>query len=169
MCEKRYIVKLTKDEREQLNELIRKGKSPARRQLKARILLKADESKGAPRWNDTRIAEAFGTYPIMCARVRQQFVEEGLEAVLSRKKRETPPTPPIFDGEKEARLITLACSKPPPGQAGWTLNLLANGVVELGIVDHASASTIGRVLKKTRLSRILSSNGSSRRSKTARS
>ncbi len=169
MCEKRYIVKLTKEEREQLNELIRKGKSPARWQLKARILLKADESKGAPGWNDTQIGEAFGTYPIMCARVRQQYVEEGLEAVLSRKKRETPPVAPIFDGEREARLITLACSKPPPGQAGWTLNLLANGVVELGIVDHASASTVGRVLKKTRLSRILKNNGSSRRKQTARS
>lgn len=105
----------------------------------------------------------------MCARVRQQFVEEGLEAVLTRKNRKTPPVAAIFDGEKEARLITLACSEPPPGQAGWTLNLLANGVVELGIVDHASASTVRRILKKTRLSRISGNNGLSRRSKTARS
>jgi hypothetical protein len=169
MCEKRYIVKLTKDERGQLNELVRKGKSPAKRQLKARILLKADESRGGPGWNDTQIAEAFGTYPIMAYRVRQQFVEEGLEAVLSRKKRTVPPTPPIFDGEKEARLITLACSEPPPGQAGWSLRLLANGVVELGIVDHASHSTVGRVLKKTRSSLISSNNGSSRRKQAARS
>jgi hypothetical protein len=169
MCEKRYIVKLTKDEREQLNELVRKGKSPAKRQLKARILLKADEAKGGPGWNDTQISEAFGTYPVMCARVRQQLVEEGLEAVLSRKKRKVPPTPPIFDGEKEARLIQLACSEAPPGQAGWTLRLLANGVVELGIVDRASHSTVGRVLKKTRSSRISKNNGLSRRRPTARS
>ena len=91
MCEKRYIVKLAKGEREQLSDLIRKGQSPAKRQLKARILLKADESKGAPGWNDTQIAEALGTYPIMAYRVRQQFVEEGLEGVLSRKKRRDSP------------------------------------------------------------------------------
>ena len=162
-------MRLSGEEREQLNELIGKGKSPAKRQLKVRILLKADELKGGPGWNDTRIAEAFGTYPIMAYRVRQQFVEEGLEAVLSRKKRRVPPTPPIFDGEKEARLITLACSEPPPGQAGWSLRLLANGVVELGIVDRASHSTIGRVLKKTRSSRISSNNGLSRRKQAARS
>ncbi len=159
MCEKRYIVKLTNDERARLSELIRKGKSPAKRQLKARILLKADESSGAPSWNDTQIAEALGTYPIMAYRVRQQFVEEGLEGVLSRKKRKVPPTPPIFDGEKEARLITLACSQAPKGQAGWTLRLLANRVVELGIVDHASHSTVGRVLKKTRSSPTSNNNG----------
>ncbi len=169
MCEKRYIVKLAKGEREQLSDLIRKGQSPAKRQLKARILLKADESKGAPGWNDTQIAEALGTYPIMAYRVRQQFVEEGLEGVLSRKKRKTPPIAPIFDGEKEARLITLACSQAPKGHVGWTLRLLANSAVELGIVDHASHSTIGRVLKKTRSSLTSNNNGSSRRSKTARS
>lgn len=86
----------------------------------------------------------------MVYRVRQQLVEEGFEAVLSRKQRATPPVPRIFDGEKEAKLITLACSPAPPGQARWTLNLLANKVVELKIVDAASRSTVGRVLKKTR-------------------
>jgi len=169
MCEKRYIVKLTKEEKERLNDVIRKGNSPAKRQLKARILLKADESKKAPGWNDTQISEAFGTYPIMCARVRQQYVEEGLEGVLSRKKRATPPTPPIFDGEKEARLIQLACSEPPKGHAGWSLRLLANKAVELHIVERASHSTVGKVLKKTRSSRISRNNGSSRRNRTARS
>jgi hypothetical protein len=80
--------------------------------------------------------------------VRKQLVEEGLEAVLRRKPRARPAVPPIFDGEKEARLIALACSKPPKGRARWTLRLLENKVVELGIVDRASDSTIGRVLKK---------------------
>jgi hypothetical protein len=94
-------------------------------------------------------------------------VEEGLDAVLSRKKRATPPTPPIFDGETEAKLIALACSPPPPGRSGWTLRLLEEKVVELKIVDHASDNTIGRVLKKTGLSRISKSNGSSRPSKAA--
>jgi len=169
MCEKRYIVKLTKEEKEQLNEVLRKGKSPAKRQLKARILLKANEAKGGAGWNDTQIAEAFGTYPIMAYRTRQQYVEEGLEGVLNRKKRTMPPIEPIFDGEKEARLIQLACSEPPKGHAGWSLRLLANKVVELHIVDHASRSTVGKVLKKTRSSPILKNNGSSRRKPTARS
>jgi hypothetical protein len=169
MCEKIHIVKLTKEERAQLNDVIRKGKSPAKRQLKARILLKADESKGGAGWNDTQIAEAFGTYPIMAYRTRQQYVEEGVEGVLSRKKRATPPTPPVFDGEKEARLIQLACSQPPKGQAGWSLRLLANKAVELHIVDQTSHSTVGLALKKTRLSLISKNNGLSRRKPTPHS
>ena len=98
----------------------------------------------------------------------QQLVEEGLEAVLSRKQRATPPVARIFDGEKEAKLIALACSKPPKGRARWTLRMLEKKVVELEIVDRASDSTIGRVLKKTFSSPIASSNGSSRRRPTAR-
>ena len=145
---KRYVVKLTKEEKSRLKEETSKGKSPAIRQLKARILMKADASRGGSGWNDTQISEALGTYPVMCARVRQQFVEEGLDKVLSRKKRETPAVQPIFDGEKEARLIQLACSEPPKGHAGWSLRLLANKVVELGIVDAVSHSTVGLALKK---------------------
>lgn len=169
MRKQRYIVKLSGKERTPLEDLIRKGKSPARRQLKARILLQADTGPKGAKWNDPQIAKALGTYPAMCGRVRRQWAEEGLEAVLSRKKRATPPTPRIFDGEKEAKLIALACSPPPEGRKGWTLRLLENKVVELNIVDRASDNTIGRVLKKTRLSPISNSNGSSRRSKTARS
>jgi hypothetical protein len=101
--------------------------------------------------------------------VRKQLVEEGLDAVLSRKPRARPAVAPIFDGEKEARLIALACSSPPKGYARWSLRLLESKVVELGIVERASDSTIGRVLKKTRSSRIAASAGSSRRRPTARS
>ena len=146
---KKYVVRLSGEEREQLETLIRKGKSPARRLLKARILLKADVSEAGEGWSDNRIIEALETSPSMVYRVRKQLVEEGLEAVLSRKPRATPAVARIFDGEKEAKLIALACSKPPKGRARWTLRLLENKVVELGIVDRASDSTIGRALKKT--------------------
>ena len=169
MSKKRYVVELSADERKQLEELIRKGKSPAKKQLKARILLRADESLLGPNWNDPKISEALGTYPMMCARVRQQFAQGGIELVLNRKQRATPPVPPIFDGEKEARLIALACSQPPEGRAKWTLRLLESKVVELNIVDHASDNTIGRVLKKMRSSLISCSNGSSRRKQAAHS
>ena len=169
MRNQQYVVKLNVKERSRLEDLIRKGKSSARVQLRARILLHADTGQQGSAWNDVQIGEALGTYPIMCARVRRQWVDEGLEAVLSRKKRMTPPTPAIFDGEKEAKLIALACSPPPAGRSGWTLRLLENKVVELKIVDRASDNTIGRVLKKTNSSPILKSSGLYRRSKTARS
>ena len=166
---KKYVVRLSAEEREQLEVLIRKGKSPAQRLLKARILLKADVSEGGAGWSDSRIVRALETSASMVYRVRQQLVEEGLAAVLSRKQRATPAVPRIFDGEKEAKLIALACSKPPKGRARWTLRLLENKVVELAIVERASDSTIGRVLKKTFSSPIAGSSGSSRRRPTARS
>lgn len=166
---KKYIVKLTEAEREYLQTLVNKGKSPAKRLLKARILLKADASEQGEGWSDGRIIEALDTNMSMVTRVRQQFVEEGLEAVLSRKQRESPARTPIFDGEKQARLTALACSTPPEGRARWTLRLLEDKVVELGIVEHASDSTIGRVLKKTRFSLTARSSGSSRRRPMAHS
>ena len=145
---KKYVVKLSEDERNQLNEMIRKGKSSAQRLMKARILLKADVSDAGEGWSDSRIIEALETSATTVYRTRQQLVEEGFEAVLSRKQRARPSVPRIFDGEKEARLIALACSKPPKGRARWTLRLLEHQVVELNIVDRASDSTIWRVLKK---------------------
>ena len=169
MSKKRYVVELSADERKRLENLIRKGKSPAKKQLKARILLRADESPLGPKWNDPKISEALGTYSMMCARVRQQFAQGGIDAVLNRKQRATPPVPPIFDGEKEAKLIALACSQPPEGRAKWTLRLLESKVVELNIVDRASDNTIGRVLKKMRSSPISRSNGSYRRKQAVHS
>jgi hypothetical protein len=166
---KKYVVRLSADEREHLDALIRKGKSPAQRLLKARILLKADVSEAGEGWSDSRIIKALETSPSMVYRVRKQLVEEGFEAVLNRKQRATPAVARIFDGEKEAKLIALACSKPPKGRARWTLRLLENKVVELGIVDRASDSTIGRTLKKTLSSPIADSAGSSRPRPTARS
>jgi len=164
---KKYVVRLSGEEREQLETLLRKGKSPAQRLLKARILMKADVSEAGEGWSDSRIIEALETSVSMVYRVRKQLVEEGFEAVLSRKQRAMPAVARIFDGEKEAKLIALACSKPPKGRARWSLRLLENKVVELGIVDRASDSTIGRALKKTFSSPIAASTGSSRQRPTA--
>lgn len=166
---KRYVVRLSGEERERLAALIRKGKGSAQRLLKARILLKADVSEAGDGWSDNQIIEALETNPSMVYRVRKQLVEEGFEAVLCRKQRATPAVARIFDGEKEAKLIALACSQPPKGRARWTLRLLENKVVELGIVDRASDSTIGRTLKKTRSNPIVANAGSFRRRPTARS
>jgi hypothetical protein len=155
----RYVVRLSDEERAHLEVLLRKGKSPAQRLLKARILLKADASEAGDGWSDGQIIAALETSASMVYRVRKQLVEEGIEAVLSRKQRATPAVARIFDGETEAKLIALACSTPPKGRARWTLRLLENKVVELGIVDRASDSTIGRTLKKTHSSRIADSAG----------
>ena len=166
---KKYVVRLSDEERERLEGMIRKGKSPAQRLLKARILLKAAVSEAGAGWSDSRIIKALDTSVSMVYRVRKQLVEEGFEAVLSRKRRATPAVARIFDGEKEAKLIALACSKPPKGRARWTLRLLEQKVVELRIVDRASDSTIGRTLKKTFSSPIADSAGSFRRRPTAHS
>lgn len=151
---KKYVVRLSKTERQELEELLRKGKSAAKQQLKARILLKADVSKDGDGWSDARIIHALHTNESMVYRVRHQLVEEGFEAVFERKQRALPAIEKIFDGAKEARLIQLACSKTPAGRARWTLELLANKAVALKIVDATSPSTVSRVLKKTNLSRI---------------
>jgi transposase len=144
----KYIVRLNAAEREVLEALIRKGSHAASQLLKARILLKADVSEAGEGWSDDRIAQALDTSATTIHRTRQRFVEEGFEAVLRRKPRARPPITPIFDGEAEARLITLACSQAPAGHARWTLRLLEAKVVELGIVARASDNTIGRTLKK---------------------
>jgi transposase len=146
---KKYVVRLSAEERERLEDLRSKGTIPARRLLKVQILLKADVSDAGEGWSDSKIMKAFDTTDTMVYTVRKKLVEEGLDAVLSRKRRETPPVARIFDGEMEAKLIALACSDPPPGFARWTLRLLEEKVVELQIVDRASDSTIGRVLKKS--------------------
>jgi hypothetical protein len=164
---KRYVVRLSAEERERLEALRSKGKLPARRLLKALILLKADVSDAGEGWSDSEIIRALDTNKSMVLSVRKQLVEEGLDAVLSRKVRATPPVARIFDGETEAKLIALACSKPPEGFARWSLRLLEEKVVELNIVERASDSTIGRVLKKTLSSPTARSAGSFRPRRTA--
>ena len=156
---KKYVVKLSEDERQRLDELVHTGKRPAQQIMKARIVLKADAGEAGEGWSDSRIVEALETSLSTVYRTRQQLVEDGIEAVLSRKQRASPAIRRIFDGEAEARLIALACSEPPPGRARWSLRLLEEKVVELHIVERASDNTIGRTLKKTFSSRISNSNG----------
>lgn len=148
MAAKKFIVELDAEERARLNALISKGKASAKTILKARILLKADVADGGAGWLDDQILNALDTNLTMVSRTREKFVTEGLDAVLTRKKRETPPTPAIFDGEAQAKLTALACSEPPPGFARWTIRLLAEHVVERRIVDAAHFNTVGRALKK---------------------
>jgi transposase len=163
---KKYVVKLSDEERERLNTLIHVGKHPARRLMKAGILLKADASEAGEGWSDSQIAAALDTSVDTVARTRQQLVEEGVESVLTRKHSPASARPRIFDGAAEAKLIALACSKPPKGRARWTLQLLEEAVVELNIVDRASDNTIGRTLKKMRSDPTCSANGSFRRMPT---
>ena len=157
---KKYVVRLSADERAQLNELIHKGKRSAQLLTKARILLsacrrmKADVSEAGEGWSDSRIAKALDTSIANILRTRRQLVEEGFEAVLTRKYNPNSARPRIFDGAAEARLITLACGPAPAGHAKWTLRLLEDKVVELHIVERASDNTIGRTLKKTFSNRI---------------
>jgi hypothetical protein len=151
---KKYVVRLSTEERETLEALICKGKHPAAHILKARILLKADVSKAGEGWSDSRIVRALDASPATVYRTRQRLVEEGFEAVLGRKHSPNSARPRIFDGAAEAKLIALICSPPPTGRAKWTLRLLEDKVVELNIVERASDNTIGRTLKKTISNRI---------------
>jgi len=153
VANKKFVVELERAERKRLEELISKGKASAKVILKARILLKADQGEHGEGWSDERICQALDTNLSMVTRVRAKLVTEGLEAVLTRKQRSTPPIQPIFDGEKQAQLTALACSEPPAGHARWSLRLLADKVVELEIVDKAHFNTVGRALKKTISSR----------------
>jgi hypothetical protein len=145
---KRYVVKLSAEERERLESMIHSGKHAAQRLLKARILLKADSSEAGEGWSDSRIARALETSVATAGRARRLLVEEGLDAALTRKQSPNSARRRIFDGAAEAKLIALACSAPPKGHKRWTLCLLEEKVVELNIVDRASDNTIGRTLKK---------------------
>jgi hypothetical protein len=156
---KKYVVRLSAEEREQLSEFVRSGKRSARLLTKARILLKADVSEAGEGWSDGKIAEALDTSVANVERTRRQLVEVGLEAALTHKYNPNSAPRRIFDGAAEAKLIALACGPTPTGYAKWTLSLLEEKVVELNIVEKASDNTIGRTLKKTFSSRISNSNG----------
>jgi hypothetical protein len=159
MIVKKYVVNLSKEERGRLEEFIRKGKRPAQLLTRARILLKADISEAGEGWSDSRIGEALDTSIPTVERARRQLVEEGFEAVLTRKYNPKSARPRIFDGAAEAKLIALTCGPAPTGHAKWSLRLLEQKVVELHIVESASDNTIGRTLKKTFSNHISSSNG----------
>lgn len=145
---KKYRVTLSKEERATLLAMISKGKASAKKLLYARILLQADQSDDGPRWLDKCISEALHTSIQTIERVRKSLVEDGLEIALGRKKPSRSRLKKL-DGEKEARLIALACSSPPEGRNCWTLRLLADKMVELNHFDSISHEAIRKVLKKT--------------------
>ncbi len=144
---KKYIVRLSEEERGLLGDIVKKLKGTSQKVRRANILLKADVD-GA-NWSDAKIAEALSCRTRTIENVRRRLVTEGLDAVLNRKKRETPPRPKILDGKQEAEIIALRLGKPPAGFANWSLRLLAERIVELEIVDSISHATVRRTLKKT--------------------
>jgi transposase len=144
-----YRVTLTTQERDDLEGLINKGKGAARTLTRARILLKADATpEQGPAWKDAQIHDALDVGLVTIYRVRQSFVEEGLELTLKPRPR-IRRYDCLLDGDQEAHLIALACSKPPPGRARWTLRLLAERFVALGHVANVSHETVRQTLKKT--------------------
>lgn len=147
---KKYVVRLDEDERERLRQIVRIGRAAAYRIRHANMLLMADAD--GPGWTDEQIAEGLGVSVGQMEHLRKRFVEQGLDACLERKKQERPSVEPMFDGEKEAKLIALACGKPPSGYGRWSLRLLADRAVELKIVESTSRETVRQVLQKTRSS-----------------
>lgn len=145
--QKKYIVRLSKEERNTLRDVIKKLTGSSQKVRRAQVLLKADVD--GPAWSDIRIAEAFGCRRQTVEMIRQRFVETGFQETLDGKKRADPPTPKLLDGEQEAKIIATRLGPPPKGYANWTLRLLARKVVELEIVDAVSYETVRRTLKKT--------------------
>ena len=159
---KKYRVTLTAEERHRLQEMIAAGVAAAQKLAHARVLLKADATPGGPAWTDDRIAEAVELSVATVERVRRRFVELGLEAALVRKPQDRPSRQRKLDGAAEARLIALACSRPPEGRVCWTMQLLADKLVDLQVVDSVCDETVRRVLQKTKSNRGRSSSGASR-------
>jgi transposase len=145
--QKKYIVRLTDQERSELLAVVKKLKGTSQKVRRAQLLLKADAE--GPNWTDRRIAEAFSCRIKTVENVRQRLVEQGFEEALNGAQRTSPPTDKLLDGEQEAQIIALRLGTPPKGYANWTLRLLARKAVELAIVDSVSYETIRRTLKKT--------------------
>ena len=144
--QKKYIVRLSKAERAELRQVIKKLKGTSQKVRRAQILLKADAD--GPGWTDQRIAEAFECRRQTVETIRQRFVEQGFEITLEGKKRQTPPTPKLLTGKQEAQVIATRLGPPPKGYGNWNLRLLARRVVELEIVESISHETVRRTLKK---------------------
>jgi len=149
---KRYKVHLSEEERAELEQLTRRNKTGAKKFIHARTLLLCDCGPKGPAWPSARTAEALGVTSRTIENTKRRLVEGGMTAALNRKKREKPPREPIFDGEKEARLIALACSPAPEGRKRWTVRLLAEHLVLLEVFDSISKSSVQNALKKTNLS-----------------
>ena len=147
---KRYIVRLEAEERAELERLVSVGKAAAAKLMHARVLLQSDQSAAGCGWTDARIAQGLGVTTRTIENIRQRFVEEGLESALVRKKQCRPSRERLLDGAQEAKLTAICCSKAPEGRRRWTLQLLADRLVELNIVDSISYETVRRTLQKTR-------------------
>lgn len=148
MRKTKYAVALTEVERAQLRTLVGSGVAPARMLTRARILLKADQGEGGAAWADAAIAGALEVHPTTVARIRRQFVEQGLEAALTRKRPDRVYARKL-DGVGEAHLVAVACSDPPAGRERWTLRLLADELVRLEVVEAVSYETVRRTLQQT--------------------
>lgn len=148
---KKYIVKLSPEERQELNELVKKGKVAAYKRIHAQILLLSDIGEKGPGWIDEQISTSLEITIQTVENVRKRLVERGLEGAINKEKPATA-KPTKLDGEQEAHLIALTCGEPPEGIARWNLRLLANKMVELNYVDSISHETIRQTLKKTKLS-----------------
>ena len=144
---KKYIVRLTDEERETLRSVLKKLSGSSQKVRRAQVLLKADAD--GPNWTDKRIAEAFSCRTKTVENIRERLVTEGFDVALNGKKRETPPREKRLDGEQEAKVIALRLGKPPTGFANWSLRLLAEKVVELEIADSVCHETVRQTLKKT--------------------
>jgi Homeodomain-like domain len=143
---KKFVVRLSEEEREACRQVIKKLKGSSQKVRRAQILLKADAD--GPGWIDSRIAEAFNCRVQTIENIRKRLVTEGFELALEGKKRQEPPTPPKLDGKAEAKLLALRLGKPPSGYGHWTLQLLADELVALEVVDSISHETVRKVLKK---------------------
>ena len=152
MPTKKYRIRLTTDEQQELKALVSRGRTAAYKQTHARILLMSDEAREDGGMKDADISGALGVGLSMVERVRRRCVEEGIESALNRKK-QLRRRQKILDGEREARLIAMACGEPPEGRASWTLKLLADQLVECEIVETISTETVRQVLKKTNSNR----------------
>ena len=146
---KKYIVRLDAEERVRLEQMVRVGKSAAYRIRHANVLLAIDESEAGGKMKDADAAKAFNVSVRSIESLRKRLVEDGLDAAIERKKQVRPSVEKMFDGEKEAKLIAIACGPKPQGRTRWTLELLAERVVALKIVEHCSGQTVMRVLQKT--------------------
>jgi transposase-like protein len=150
---KKYVLKLTAEERSELEQLVKKGKAAGWKLQRAQALLRCDQGPDGPGWTDAWVAAAYGCSTRSLESWRRQAVESGPLSLLERKPRRAPAVAPLLDGEQQARLTALACSQPPAGHARWTLRLLAERLVELEVVDTISHETVRRALKKATSSR----------------
>jgi transposase len=151
MANKRYVVELTREEREQLEALLKQERPAAKKRMRAQVLLKVDEGEDGPGWSHAQAADAFDVHVNTVTSVAKKLIEDGLEAAISRKKHVRPGRDTVITGDVEKTLVALASGKPPKGHAQWTLRLLADRLVELEAADTVCHETVRKALKKTGL------------------